>query len=483
MRATPTAGAAPLFASDLQRRAVSICLLVLIACELGHLYLGAAVFQIVGRAATLAFYAVALSRLGLRERALSLVCLILAGALVLNGKAPLLGRALDQTMFLVAFIQTMSLLREAAVRSAAVRDVGAFLTRQPPRRRTWANLLGGHAMGILLNFGALSLLGPLIQNGVRATSQDQEVAQIRERRQLSALLRGFSWIVVWAPTTVTQALIAENLPASHPPTLMALGLVTVVMIFTLAWMEDQAMWRKTAARLRASGRIRDEPAPTPHRALRNLAGICFMLLGCALVIRWACGVSTVAALMLTGPICLVAWTAIQVAPGGLRATLNETKQVLREVANGPVPNSARECATLGASGFIGVAAAALVPVGTVAHWLDVMQLSPALLLALLPLLVVLAAQFALSPIMMVVFLASIVSALPEAPADPTLIAFALSCGWAITMTAGPNAAGALIMSRVTGHSPYVLTWHWNLAFSALAYAVLALGFVVLGGVW
>ena len=66
---------------------------------------------------------------------------------------------------------------------------------------TW---IGGHLAGILMNFGAVSLLAPLIQRGVRAdpieTEEDERRAQIRERRQLSALVRGFSPVITWAPT-------------------------------------------------------------------------------------------------------------------------------------------------------------------------------------------------------------------------------------------------------------------------------------------
>ena len=483
MNSEHATAAAGLFASNLQSRATSACLVALIVFELAYLYTGAWPVQALARVATVGFYAVAISRLGLRERLLVLVCLGLSAALFLRGDPADVGRALDQATFLAAFIQTMGLLREAAVRSVAIRDVGAYLTRQPPKRRTLAVLFGGHAMGALLNFGAISLLGPLIQNGVRATSPDPEIAQIRERRQLSALLRGFSWIVVWAPTTVTQALLADTLPGIDGAALAGLGLAMAAFIIGLAWLEDQATWRTTAARLRASGRVVQETSDLPRTAVRNVAGICTLLIGTTLTIRWLAGVATVPALMLTAPVCLVVWIMLQNGPRGFAAALKGTGQTLREVAAGAIPNSARECATLGASGFIGVAAAALVPSDTVAALFGVIQPDAAVLLIVLPLLIVIAGQIALSPIMMVVFLASILSALPEAPADHTLIAFALSCGWAITMTASPNAAGALIMARVTGRSAYEVTWRWNLRFTLLAYGALGGVILVLGRLW
>ena len=475
--------ASGLFSSPLQRRAASACLIAVIVFELTYLYTGAMPFQTLARAAIMAFFVAALSRLGLREWLLGTLCLSLSAALLLQDSAANLGRALDQAAFLAAFVQTMGLLREAAVRSAAIRQVGAYLTRQPPGRRTLAILLGGHGMGLLLNFGALSLLGPLIQNGVRASSPDREIAEIRERRQLSALLRGFSWIIVWAPTTVTQALLLKTLPGANGAVMAGLGLATTALIFGIGWCEDQIVWRKTAARLRASGRVSQQPNPLPRRAFRDLAGICTLLLGTTLSVLWSFEVSVVPALMLTAPICLIVWTLIQHAPAGARAGLQGTGKVLQEVGDNAIPNSARECATLGAAGFIGVAAAALVPVEIVAAWLDVLQLHPALLLIALPLVIVFSGQFALSPIMMVVFLASIIAALPAAPADHTLIAFALSCGWAIALTASPNTAGALIMARVTGRGTVELTWRWNSIFSALAILLVSVLFALLVAVW
>ena len=70
--------------------------------------------------------------------------------------------ALDQGAFFAAFILLMTLLREVAVTSPAVLDLGHFLTSQQPGRRFVATYVGGHLSGVLLNFGAISLLAPLV---------------------------------------------------------------------------------------------------------------------------------------------------------------------------------------------------------------------------------------------------------------------------------------------------------------------------------
>ena len=65
------------------------------------------------------------------------------------------------------------------------------------------------------------------------------------------------------------------------------------------------------------------------------------------------------------------------------------------------------------------------------------------------------------------------------PAEPTLIALAISCGWALSMTFSPFATVILLMARVGGLRPLVLTWGWNLAFTALAAASLVPLFALL----
>ncbi|MBI3453485.1 MAG: hypothetical protein HY057_11795, partial [Rhodospirillales bacterium] len=44
-------------------------------------------------------------------------------------------------------------------------------------------------------------------------------------------------------------------------------------------------------------------------------------------------------------------------------------------------------------------------------------------------------------------------------------------------------AVALILSRVTGHSPYTLTWRWNLRFTAIEIVALAAILTILTRPW
>jgi len=405
------------------------------------------------------------------------------------GLAPPLARALEQSAFFCGFIFTMTLLKEAAITSPAIRTVGAYLTKQPPGRRYLATSWGGQLMGVLLNFGAISLLAPLVQQGVRAepvagepdarAAQDRRQA-IRERRQLSALIRGFSWMLVWTPTTLTYAVITTSIPGVQQERMIVIGLITSVLMFGVGWSEDRLRWR--AAMRRRSGPF--EPVAFPKPAFLALAQVCAALLGGTALIRVLFGATITESLMMAAPLLLVAWVFQQNRDRGARRAVAAVAQRWHEIVRGPMKGLTRDAVGFGAAGFIGVAAAALAPVDDIANWLalgsiDQSSLTAWLITITLPIIILVAGSLALSPLMIVVFLGSLLSALPGLPAKPEYLCQALAAGWALSLTAAPNATGALFTANATGHSSLTLTWRWNGLYSLAALAVFAVWMFVL----
>ncbi|MEM8761825.1 MAG: hypothetical protein AAGE83_16130, partial [Pseudomonadota bacterium] len=133
------------------------------------------------------------------------------------------------------------------------------------------------------------------------------------------------------------------------------------------------------------------------------------------------------------------------------------------------------------SGFIGRAAAGIIPS---AEWAEIIGLGlmPGwLFLLALSVSVAVLSQFALSPIMMAVFIGSLIAELPTIPADVTWAALAISCGWALSMTTSPFATVVLMIEQSTGHRGRAMTWFWNWRFSLLATLFLAAVYWVLTG--
>ena len=458
---------------------VALAAVTLAGAELLHRLGGLGEAAAIGRAAWILCAMLAAPLFGLREWAMGAAAGLLAAALAFaapDGVAGLVA-ALDLAAFFSAFILLMMLLREAAATSRAIREVGYFMTHQPAGRRYVATAVGAHLMGVLLNFGAISLFAPLVQQGVRAdpveTEADRRRLEIRERRQLTAMIRGFSWMIVWAPTTLTQAIVAAALPGLDHVRMMTLGLLASASILLLGWAEDRWRWR---AVMRRAAKV--EGAPPPWRALGELGTVCLCLIGASYALMVAVGAGATQALMLVAPGVLVGWVFTQNLGRGPQAAAVAVGRRLDEIALGPLPTIARDAVLLGAAGFIGAAAARLAPGPELAAWIAPGAVDPWLFLSALPVVILLAAQVALSPITTVVFLGGVLSNLSEPPAAPELVGLALGAGWALSMTGAPNATGSIILSSMTGVPGPTLTWGWSGVFTLLSLTALSAFFFI-----
>ena len=437
-------------------RICSVVMLSLVALELIWHITGVAWAEVGARTAALALMVVVAPRFGLREWAMTAIAIGLASALLLRpgGLAPAT-EALRSGAFFSAFILSMMLLRQAAMTSDSVLRVGEWITRQPPGRRFYTIWFGGHFAGILLNFGAVSLLAPLIQRGVRVAEADPHRQAILERRQLSALIRGFSPVIAWSPTTLTQVIILASVPGLDPGAAIAMGLGLSALMLVIARVEDRLHW----GRPRSSGPVPD----FPRRAGLDLAFVYTLLVAGAVTVVFLLDGALPVALMTVAPVILIGWIFAQARLGTLEKQGAAAR--LRQIALVAVPATARDAFLLGAAGFVGISAAHLAPVPEMAAWIEDTKVPAWLIVAAIPALITLGGQIALSPMVMVVFLAAVVQALPILPAPPAVIAVALSAGWALSMTAAPNSTGAILISGATGVATTTFTWHWNGLYS------------------
>ena len=455
-------------------------MIALMGLELVRLYGESSGAALAARVLLLALPLLALRALRAREAYLLTVALLVlllvwfGGGSVPEERLAVVVRGLDRAAYLASFILLMGLLREGAVTSPAVLECGSYVTLQPSRRRFLAVFTGSHLFSVLINLGALSLLAPIIQRGVRHGLEPgaplDEIARVRERRQLSAALRGFAWFLVWAPTAVTQAVLPTLIPGIEAGRLIAIGLVVALIMLLVSWAEDLLRWWPLRRRLQAAGTL---PAPSgqafPTEAFRNLGAICGLLFGLTLVLAWLGGVTVVSGVMLAAPVTLCVWLLAQQKEPPLAGALAR----LREIGTVALPGAVREAVSLGCAGFIGTLAAQLVPADRAAAALALDSLPDWGFLLALSVIVWLGGQVALSPITMAVFLGSVVAELSILPVEPTLAALAIAAGTAICTTGAPFASGTLMLSRASGYSGVTLAWRWNFAYTAVTALVLA----------
>lgn len=460
------------------QRITAVTLVALSSTQIVYQFFDSEVAQLISRVAFLTLCSCLIPYFKFREWALAsfATLLVLGLSFKENGVADVLF-ALDRAAFFAAFIYLVTLLKEAAERSPSVLELGIFITNQPPGRRYYALAFGGHATGILLNFGAISLLSPLVQRGARSRGTDtpelRQMAQNLEQQQISAIIRGFTWMVLWSPASLAQVVLFTSVPDADMRITVPLGIAaTLVMIF-VGRFEDRLRWRKTAVGFSS------EPPPFPTRAAGRFSIICAILIGATLLVAWMANVGLVLALMLVAPLLVAAWFFEHNYTGNLtqsaKATLVSFGKMLRQSA----VISGHSAITLGIAGFIGVAASKIAPVHVFSAYLETLGMPDWMLLICLPLIILLCGQIALSPILVVVFLGSVLSEFHTPAADPNLIFFALGAGWALSMVASPNASASLLVSGITGVSPTTLTWKWNGFYACLCVVVFSLSFYLL----
>ena len=464
-------------------------LLVLVTTELFYLYSDIEGTGIAAQILILSLFVLGWRALRLREIYLVVVCLALFGLVWLSGQ-PIVYvtfEGLSRAAYLASFILLMALLREGALTSLSVLEVGTFLTRQPSSRRFVTLFAGGHFFAVLINLGALSLLAPIIQRGVRTNIAKgvalDEISQVRERRQLCATMRGFSWFLVWAPTAVTQAVMPTLMSGIDATRLMVLGFGLAILMFVVSWAEDTLRWQGFARRLQPEGRL---PVFTttrlPKKAAQSLGLVCLSLFSLSISFSKLADVTIVTGVMLTTPIVVCAWIYLQqyaVAPRQRRTVVASR---LEYITFSSMPGYIREAMFIACAGFIGTLAAKLVPAADLAAVIGLARLDGWFVLWALTVSVWVFGQVGLSPITMAVFLGSLVAELPNLPVDITHAVLAIAAGTAVCTTGAPFSSGALMLSRATGHSAFTLTWRWNGAYTLTSMAVLGVYYWVLTGI-
>ena len=453
-------------------------LLILVASELLFLYTDIAAARWVSQILTVSLPILTWRGLRLREGYLLALCFLLLGFAFYSGRpvADMALEGLSRSAYLASFILLMALLREGALGSPSVLEVGTFLTRQPASRRFLTLFYGGHFFAVLINLGALSLLAPIIQRGVRAGMKEgaplDEIGQVRERRQLSAALRGFSWFLVWAPTAVTQAVMPTLMSGIDTVRLMVTGLGLSLLMFIVSWSEDALRWRGFRKRLSAEGRLPLAVTTRfPKRSGINLGSVCFGLVGLTVAFTLFAHVSIVTGVMLAAPIIVVVWVFVQ-QPADASDRSGSAVARLDEIAFTTIPGYFREAVFISCAGFIGTLAGKLVAADRIADAIGLADLPGWQVLWALTISVWVFGQVGLSPITMAVFLGSLVAELPDMPVDITLAALSIAAGTAICSTGAPFSSGPLMLARATGYSAFTLTWRWNGAYTLIAIAVL-----------
>ncbi|WP_019645866.1 hypothetical protein [Novispirillum itersonii] len=426
-----------------------------------------------GLAATGLFvYAVtSLPDMSLKAQSFVLLSVALAGVtalLIPDAAETVLRRATAGAAFVAALYASLGFLRDAAETSPLVRRCGQWLAAQPPGRRYVALASGSHLFGIILNFGVIPLLGAIVRSGVG--DDDSPRGQLRLRRMMSAVHRGFSLILPWSPLTVSLAVVLTALPSVTWEHLAPWALGTAAGFMVIGWLADMA--------LRPPPGQRQQHWPgsgEPWTVLLPVVGLVILIFSVGGLWSAVSGSRLVVAVMTATPLIGCGWILTQALSPlhPLPQALRQTSVRMRQHGIRFFPGYRNEIALLSSAAFIGACISALIPAEVVAATLRGLPVPPSVLIVVSAWLVVACGQIGMNPVLSVTLLTGILPPPEVMGVHPVALAVALTGAWSLTAASSPFSAAPMVTATLSGTTAGVVGRRWNGPYTLAALVFLS----------
>ncbi|WP_236016514.1 hypothetical protein [Salipiger abyssi] len=393
-----------------------------------------------------------------------IVALALTGALIWRGGdwQEVVLRAARSAAFIGAFFTALATLRSAAEPSQAIRAGGSFLARQPPGRRYLALTMGGTAFALILNYGAISLLGSLATAAAQE-EPDAEIRNHRRRRMLLAIQRGFITSLPWSPLSFAVAITTVLIPGTSWGSVLLPALGTSALMTLIGWGLD------TLFKPRLS-----HPAKTPEpegswALMLPLLALLAILAASVLVLGALTGIRVVGLVLVIVPAMALVWAALQARAGAAPLRRRLSDYCFREM-----PSYRGEVLLLMMAGYIGTVAAPLLVPLVKASGFHPEDLPPWLVLAGLVWVIPLAGQFAMNPILAVTMIAPLLPSPAALGVTPVALVTAITAGWALGGISSPFTATTLLTGSFGNVSARHVGLRWNGSYMVTALVALPL---------
>ncbi|SNR51602.1 hypothetical protein [Puniceibacterium sediminis] len=378
-------------------------------------------------------------------------------------------RALESAGFIAAFFSALSTLRNVAQTSPAIQQAGRFLSEQRPGRRYAALTLGGQGFALLLNYGAIQLLGALALANASA-EPNAEIRGHRIRRMLLAIQRAFVSTLPWSPLSFAVAISTTVVPGTSWAQAVVPGLVTSALVAGIGWGLDTAFKPKLSA-------------PPPQRrdpsgswaVMTPLLILLGLLVSSVTILHFLTDVRVIGLVTLIVPTIAVGWLFIQNrGPGGLGAITAR----LRDYVVTELPGYRSELTLLMMAGYIGTVGSALLVPLIARAGLDVAALPTWLILLALVWIIPLAGQAGMNPILAVTLLAPLVPDAATLGIDPVALVVAITAGWVLSGITSPFTATTLLIGSFAGISAQKVGLVWNGAYALICAVTLSIWVLV-----
>ncbi len=373
-------------------------------------------------------------------------------------------RGLGVTAFIVAFFSALATLRNAAQSSPSIRTCGAFLASQPPGRRYAALSVGGQLFSLLLNYGAIALLGSLAATSAQE-EKDPEIRTIRLRRMLLAIQRAMVSTLPWSPLSFSIAISTALIPGTAWSNVVVPSLISGLLLVSTGYAMDTLFKPRL-----------NRPRPVPREvqggwdSLYPLLLLLAILFGLVGVLHAVTGVRTVGVVTLVVPLVSLAWIGAQASSGNrVRHMVSRAREYMRS----ELPSYRGEITLLSMAGYIGTLGGVLL-----APWIADAGISfetiptPVILVGLIWIFP-LAGQFAMNPLLAASLLLPLLPTPASMGITPTALQVAVTAGWALTGACSPFTATTIITGSFAGKSAWHVGLRWNGVYTLLCALVLS----------
>ena len=373
-------------------------------------------------------------------------------------------RGLYSAGFIGAFFTALSTLRNVAETSPAIGRAGRFLSSQPPGRRYGALTLGGLLFALLLNYGAITLLGSLATTSAAAEA-DPVIRSHRRRRMLLAIQRGFVSSLPWSPLAFAMAITTALVPGARWADAVGPGLVTAAILAGTGWALDTIFKPRVTL-----------PPRTGARGAGSWIAISPLVLLLALFglsvggLHMLTGIRVVGVVMVVVPVIALVWAILQHAGKGLDFSLHKR---LRDYLVTDLPGYRGEITLLMMAGYIGTVGAPLLLPLVLRSGLDPALLPGWAVLVLLVWIIPMLGQLGMNPILTVTLLAPLIPEAASMGVTPAAVVTAIAAGWAMGGATSPFTATTLMIGSFGQVSATHVGLRWNGGYALTVGALLS----------
>lgn len=386
------------------------------------------------------------------------------------------GRAILGGSLVIGVFTALSALRSAAVGSQEILECGRFLARQPPGLRYAALTMGGHLFGLILLYGAISLLGSLATEST-ASEPDPEIRYHRTRRMLVAIQRGFISTLTWSPMAFSMVISVALVPGASWGAAVLPCLISSAIMLVGGWALDTIF----------KPRLSHPPPPRAVEAgswwlnLRPLLMLLGAVVGGTALLHFVTGVAVIGAVMSLIPVVALIWVWLQ-ALGQHLSPQSHLGTRVKQYLLTEVPGYRGEIALLFMAAVIGSLGSFLLAPLVASHGVDLSAVPALAVLIPLIWLIVLAGQIGMNPILAVSLIIPLLPAPAAMGVSPSAVVAAITAGWALSGATSPFTASVLLLGALGKVSPRRAGLVWNGPYILIVGAILSL-WVTLLALW